>query len=362
MNKKLLTLAISAAIAVPMTVAQADVKVYGAVQMEIARVKNDGTGTVYDVTAATEKVNAIDNKRGQLGIGADEDLGGGMKGLAKFEWNLDTTDNVDNGTTDSFSARDSYVGMSGGFGTLRFGRSGSPYKQSGVALDPFVATTLEARNNFGMSGNADNYGVLLAHGSFVNTGIFYTTPSMGGVTIDSYVGVDGTGADTTGIGQAAQTNGDLSVVVGWKGGPANVFVGFNRLNNTTDTSEPKATKLGGSFKIGDMHNIAFQYEKSNTGKSTGTYAQFGSQADYIFLSYTLKLGSFSLVPQVGQMKTDGGTVGDQKGSYMVLGGIYNMSKTFRVFGGYRGTKLQQTLAAADPRDEKVLTVGMRKDF
>ncbi len=373
MNKKLLTLAIGAAIAAPMTAAQADVKVYGAAQIEIANVKNDGTGAISfnsgSVQPKTTKTLMSDNKRGRLGVSADEDLGGSMKGLAKFEWNLDTADNVDGATgggTSVFGARDSYVGLGGGFGTLRLGRSGSPYKQSGVALDPFITTTLEARNNFGMSGNKDGYGVLNGHNSFVNNGIFYTSPSLAGVMIDAYVGADDTGADSTSASQGVQTGGDLSAVVSWKGGPAKVFVGYSRLNNTAPASgfgEPKAFKLGGEFKISGMHNIAFQYEKANVDNSTtAQYAKYGAKADYLFLSYTLTLGNFSLVPQFGQMKTDGGTSGDEKGSYLVLGGIYKMSKTFRAFGGYRGTKLQQAGVTLDPRDEKVITVGLRKDF
>lgn len=363
MNKKLLTLAIGAAIAAPMTVAQADVKVYGAAQVEVARVKNDGTATVLNVVGGTEETNAIDNKRGRFGIAADEDLGGGMKGLAKFEYNMDTSDNNDNAVANiPFSARDSYVGMSGGFGTLRLGRSGSPYKQSGVALDPFVTTTLEARNNFGMSGNNDGYGVLFAHNSFVSNGIFYTTPSLGGVMINAYVGVDGTGAESGGLGQGAQSNGDLSVVASWKGGPANVFLGYNKLANTTDGSEPTAAKVGASFKLGNMHNIAVQYEMVDTGKTGGIYDTYGAEADYLFLSYTLTLGNFSLIPQAGAMTTNGGTLGDQQGNYLVLGGIYKMSKTFRMFGGYRGTTLEQGGVVSDTRDESVITVGMRKDF
>lgn len=373
MNKKLLTLAIAAVIAAPMTVAQADVKVYGAAQIEIANVKNDGTAAISfnggPIPAGTTKTSVFDNKRGRVGVSADEDLGGSMKGLAKFEWNLDTADNVDGaqgGGTSVFSARDSYVGLGGGFGTLRLGRSGSPYKQSGVALDPFITTSLEARNNFGMSGNKDGYGVLNAHNSFVNNGVFYTSPSMGGVVIDTYLGADDTGLDSSNTSQGAQTGGDLSAVVSWKGGPAKVFVGYSRLNNTAPASgfgEPKAFKVGGDFKIGNMHNIAFQYESANVDNSTtALYANYGAKANYLFLSYTLTLGNFSVIPQLGQMKSDGGVKGDEKGTYLVLGGIYKMSKTFRAFGGYRSTKLSQGGVTLDPRDEKVITVGLRKDF
>jgi len=377
MNKKLLTLAIGASLAAPAMMAQADVKVYGAAQVEIARIKNDGPnaypGTQSSlnnnaVAAGDEKTATLDNKRGRFGISADEDLGGGMKGLAKFEWNVDTADNVDDSkNTNSLSPRDSWVGLKGVFGTIRLGRSGSPYKQTGVALDPFVTTSMEARNNFGMSGNSDGYGVLLAHNSFVSEGLHYTSPSMVGITVDLYVGLDGTGANVAagGQGQGAQTNGDLSAALSWKGGPVNVFVAYIKGNNVVKTAvlspEPEALKIGGQFKFAKMHTIGFQYEMTDLDSVA---ADDTDEGEYLFLSYQLKLGNTTVVAQGGLFENGGGgaAAANQEATYLNLGAIYNFSKTFRVFGGYRATELEDETAAPTVRDDSVITVGMRKDF
>lgn len=380
MNKKLLTLAIGASFAVPAMMAQADVKVYGAAQVEIARIKNDSTnaypGTQSSlnnnaVVANDEKTATVDNKRGRFGIAADEDLGNGMKGLAKFEWNVDTADGTDANATGGdgpLAVRETYVGLQGPFGTVRLGRMNSPYKNSGTALDPFVTTSLEARNNFGMSGNADGYGILTAHNSFVSDGLFYTSPTLVGITLDIYVGLDGTGANLAAgsNAQGAQTNGDLSAVLGWKGGPVNVFVGYNKANNVVKTAvlapEPTAMKIGGQFKFAKMHTISVQYEKTDVDDAATNDTDEG---DYLFLGYQLKLGNTTIVAQGGLFENGGGSVtltDNQEATYYVLGAIYNFSKTFRVFGGWRATELEDESVAPTVRDDSVLTVGMRKDF
>jgi general bacterial porin, GBP family len=317
-----------------------------------------------------------------------------MKALAKFEWNVDTSDNTDNtgcsgtvatisgttftkskiscSTSTPFSARDSWVGLKGGFGTVRLGRSGSPYKQTGVALDPFVTTSLEARNNFGMSGNADGHGVLLAHNSFVSEGLFYTSPEFVGLSVDAYVGLDGTGSNLA-VGnsnQGGQTNGDLSVALRWKGGPINAFVAYNKAANVVTTAalapEPTAMKVGGQVKLAKMHTISFQYEKTDRDNRPTNDTDEG---EYIFLGYQFKLGNTTLVAQGGLFENGGGDVTgvlNQDATYYALGAIYNFSKTFRVFGGYRATELENEDVTPGNiqtvRDDNVITVGMRKDF
>jgi predicted porin len=321
---------------------------------------------------------------------ADEDLGGGMKGLAKFEWNVDTTDNIDascsgtvttiSGTTFTkskiscsgtpFSARDSWVGLKGGFGTVRLGRSGSPYKQSGVALDPFVTTSLEARNNFGMSGNADGHGVLTAHNSFVSEGLFYTSPEFVGLSVDAYVGLDGTGSNVAAVGngnQGSQTNGDLSVALRWKGGPINAFVAYNKAANVVTTAalapEPTAMKVGGQVKLAKMHTISFQYEKTDrtTARPTTPTRPITSSSATSSSSATPPWSPRAACSRTAVAIHDG--TQNQEATYYALGAIYNFSKTFRVFGGYRATELENEVVGVNTvRDDNVITVGMRKDF
>ena len=397
MQKKLLATAIGAMLAGPAIVAHADVTVYGQAQFEFAQVQNDsqfysfGSTTTGDlgswnnniVPADTTRTATVDNKRGRFGIKASEDLGNGWSGVANFEWQVDTADGADS-TTSPISERVSYVGIAQkSIGTLRFGQDNSPYKNSGVALDPFVTTTLEARNNYGMSGNKDGWGVGNAHNGFVQDGLFFDSASWGGAYVNLYVGLDRTGTDgacTTGFTgsnncdatSSGKNNGDLSAVAGWKGDlgavALNVFAGYMELNNTNSNpigSEPTATKLGAQVTIAKAHTVSFQYEMTDRADYDGFVGDGIDEADYLFLGYQGKFGPVTAVAQYGQMTTGSyGGLFDYEGTYYAIGAIYNFSKTFRTFAGWRQTDLDLNtlIGGVTVRDEKVLSIGLRKDF
>jgi len=420
MQKKLLTAAIGAALAAPAFVAQADVTVYGRAQFEYATVTNDSNyyafptsnfpggswnngNTVNSKLAGKNTRGAtLDNKMGRFGIKADEDLGGGWKGVANFEFQVDTADGQDGanskvgnskntGSTtvggNTISDRVSYVGISNkSIGTLRFGQDHSPYKVSGVPLDPFIATTLEARNNGGMSGNRDGYSVGNGHSGFWQDSLFFNSASWAGVYVNAALGLDSTGSDgsctvwstcdSSGTTNG-KNNGDISIVGGWKGnaGPVglNVFAGYMKLANTNAgnalAGDPTATKFGAQVVVAKAHTISLQYEMTDR-KNVGGPAADLSKADYLFLGYQGKFGPVTAVAQYGQT-TPGdylGLIGGYDSKYYAVGAIYNMSKTFRIFGGYRKTEvnwsgLAELLGAqGNLREDSVLSIGMRKDF
>lgn len=399
MQKKLLTAAIGAVLTGPAFVAQADVTVYGSAQVEWAQVDNGSTYDAYGnpttgvgtwnnsntIPAGFTRSGLVDNNRGRFGIKANEDLGGGWTGLAHFEWKVDTADGVDGNTStsgsvqnnDVLSDRVSTVGLSHkAIGTLRFGQDSSPYKISGVALDPFVTTTLEARNNYGMSGNRDGWGVANAHNNFWQDSLFFNSASFGGAYVNVALGLDRTGTDgscNTFLGSNCdaagrsngKNNGDLDVAVGWKGDfgiGLHVFGGYTKLVNTTNLDEPTAMKLGAQLTIVKAHTVSLQYEATDRGSYTGGAFGGADEGQYLFLGYQGKFGPVTAVVQAGKFES-GDFVGySYEGNYLAIGAIYNLSKTFRVFGGLRKTELDFTNAGYTLRDEQVLSVGIRKDF
>lgn len=411
MQKKILTVAIGAALASPAFVAQADVTAYGIAQVEWASIKNEsgfnnnfgtfangvwgtaGTNLGTAIPTGYSRSTLIDNNQSRFGIKATEDLGGGMTGIGVVEFAVDLADGspATNTTTNSpAAARKMYVGLGvKGAGTLLLGRDSTPYAYSGVALDPFVGTTLEARNNFGMSGHRDGWGVLNAHNAFVD-GVFFNSDSWGGAYVNLYMGVNHSDPDytcvginlCTNVGQAGnRTAGDLSIVAGWKGdaGPVslNAFAGYNKNGaantatglNINEQNAPTALKVGVQATFVKTQTVSFQYEQTDRGSINTNPLENGvAKLDYMFLGYKGDFGPVSAVVQLGQTsKTDSpnGTWGYQ-GKYYALGAIYNMSKTFRAFGGYRQTELTSDWASlnnqANNRKDSVMTIGLRKDF
>lgn len=358
MHKKLLTVAIGAAISSMAVTAQADVKIYGRVQAEVAGVKAQTTsGSSTRIT----KTDVIDNGGGTLGVSADEDLGGGMKGIGKVEFQIDTAGSnaTGQGTANSIASkgdREMFVGLQGGFGTFRLGRVNTPYKLTGVALDPFVTTVLQARGNGGMSGNVGtNVTALNTHApGYVNNGIVYNMPKFGGVGFDLYISPD----------TVNHTSGDFSAAVTWAGGPVSIFVAHNHDENangtsaTNNTYDAKATKVGAQFKFGGAGSLAIQAEQLDTGVTAAT-ATVANEVDFLFVGYQLPIGKVTAAIQVAM--SEGNTTGSTTDTiYGALGARYNFSKTFSTYGGVRITETER--GSATTEDTEAYTIGLRKDF
>lgn len=396
MNKKLLTAAIGAAlVAVPMFAANADVKVGGHAQVEYYNgdtecntltapgltgtpVCTGGTGSV-----TRDGSGLVDNARGRFWIAADEDLGGGMKGLAHFEFSVDTAnsgsasmsgDAVD-GTARTFDqrTRQKWVGLQGGFGTLKFGNQHGAYKLAGgVAWDPLNATVLEARGNGAQSGSGDAIAgaASFAHNGFIPGAITYTTPKSLPVEIQLLYAPseNKTSAGEVTANVAAGNNrgvgdgDDMQLSAKWKAGWLELMAAFSQnevfnANPGTTKADFDATKFGARATFGP-HAVWLQSENMDTGKtSVGDAADV--ERDYVWLGYSVKFGNNTFVAQWGESDDD--AANKFEAEYRSLGLIHNMSKTFRIFGGWRETESSVANNVGN-RETTIFSVGMRKDF
>lgn len=330
MNKKLIAIAAGAVFALPMA-ASADVIVYGKAQVEVANFDRDLAGTLdQNGDPITDGIDVVDQARGRIGFKASEDLGDGLKGIAKFEFKADTADGVASGAAIALSPRESFVGLKASWGQIEMGRLKSEYKYTGgVKYDPFVATTLEARRNGGMTGGS------LGHNGFLTKSVGYRVKA---------------GPVKLGITYApSEDDGLLSAAAkfGAKNWEAFLAVIDNGDRNGVGSPAYSSAKVGGKVKFGGMHTIVGQFE--STDPDTG-----GAEPTYLFLGYHLKMGKNTVVVQYGANDADGGTDID----YLTLGFIHKFSKSTRVFGGYRLTSPDSTVSS----DINVISVGLRKDF
>jgi predicted porin len=337
MNKKLLALAVSAAIAGPSAALAADVTVYGQAQAEVASFSDETSDTTkvpttdLNYAGKIDGIGMFDRGRGRLGVKASEDLGNGLTGLAKLEYQTDTVGSK----AGLFNSRDTWVGLKGGFGQIELGRLKSPYKYAGgVKYDAFVTTTLQARGNGGM--RKGDFG---ANG-FVSEMVGYRSPKIANMlTVEATYG---------------PSENDGAWIVSAKVGQKNweAFVAANDQGdrytdpNTGDTLDNTAVKFGGMYKMG-AHKVMLQYEQV-TQVDQDTLVK--SKPTYTFLGYNLSMGKIQAVVQGGVYDPD--ISGTDTATYAALGGFYKFSKTTRAFLGYRTTT----------DVESVFTIGMRKDF
>ncbi|MEY4961276.1 MAG: hypothetical protein RL610_1455, partial [Pseudomonadota bacterium] len=143
MNKKLIALAVAGALAAPVIASAqgTNVTIFGRVQQEYSGVDNGNN-------AYQGGLN--DNARSsRWGLQITEDLGRGLRAIARLEQGL----NTGSGTANTPSSAQ--------WGDVKFGRVQSPFKDfaGGMTIDPFAYTTLQA-NGAGatMTGSANGMG------------------------------------------------------------------------------------------------------------------------------------------------------------------------------------------------------------
>jgi predicted porin len=334
MKKNLLALAVGATVAAaPIVATQADVKVWGRLEVELVNV-DGGTDVGGDAPTEIDSRTAMGDAGGQsrFGIDASKDLGNGLKAIGRYAWKTDPSNGAD------ISARDQWVGLAGGFGKVLFGRLPSHYKMyGGVKWDPYTATFMEARRSGGMSGDA------LGHNGFVNDIIAYVSPKLGAVEVAlGYIADDSAGTDGSIIAAAK---------AGF--GPIELMGAYQNIEQPAGTDDITQMKAGIRYNANGL-TAAWQYEdvdNSGSVRVNGIRLAGGQEAKINFLNLGYKFGNTRIAGNYG--KTDAANNG-QDVDYFALGVTYFLAKKVRVYGGYAQTELAEK--------SKLWGAGMRYDF
>jgi predicted porin len=161
MKKTLVAVAAMAAV----TGAMADATFYGAIDQTYNQAKTSTNGVV---TSSKTGFGAYQDGQSLLGVKGSEDLGNGMKASYLYEFGLATE------TTATPTNRQSYIGLSGGFGAFRIGKQYSQAFNNAVAADPLGAT-----GGYGVVGAAGLVGYDgTEHPLRQDRGIQYDLPSF----------------------------------------------------------------------------------------------------------------------------------------------------------------------------------------
>jgi len=207
MNKKLLTLAVAAAMVAPLA-AQAGNSgptVYGVAHASVENIDDDSVqNDVWNVVS----------RQSRWGIKGSEDLGNGLSAIYKFEFQIDIDDA--NGAASNEMSRNQYVGLAHkDMGTLLLGRHDSPMKFMTISRDQFN-TKLGDWNE--VTGNS---GVTAARDRRVNDAILYKSPKFSGFEAAAMISpgesqtADGLADGITSIG-ARYVNGPIYVGAAWE--------------------------------------------------------------------------------------------------------------------------------------------------
>jgi len=223
MKKSLLAVAVAAALPAA-AFAQTNVTLSGNVKLGIANTK-------YSNGAAGNGSGAsMDDGSSRFIISGSEDLGSGMKGIFMIDNRF--RPDQSGGGTGTLAGGNSFVGLAGGFGTIRLGRL-DQYYGFGTDEHGARATALQHSNISLLSyvGNA-SANRTIANASRTPNLVRYDLPAMGGLVGGigySFNGI-GTYSDDGSVGDPSKGSA-WTVDLGWRGGPIGVGAAYWRAEN-----------------------------------------------------------------------------------------------------------------------------------
>jgi predicted porin len=345
MQKKLLAIAVAGALAPAAAMAQSTVEIYGRANMGLDSWQ--ATGTVDPAASYKSRLRVFDFGS-RLGFRVNESLGGGMRAFVVMETGVNIDSGSGNGqsgqanaSTGFWASRDSYAGLGGDWGDVRFGRQ-SPFYSNGIimqAASNYINQAMDSAFSFS--------GALAQPSGRESNVLSYNSPTLGGFNASlSYGPGASEGALYTGSGQGKE---QLYVVTArYTGGPirAQFDYGTRKDVGNVDSQDRNAWKvgLGWSYAPGSQISaIVGNVKDKNIATAVGGFAAVGSSpnADIWILNWEHMLGQWQLIAQYakfGKIKDLTVDPGDTDAQGYTLAAKYFLSKRTGVYASWNELK------------------------
>jgi len=323
MKKSAVALAIGAMLATPF--ASADVELLG--KAVVLYGKLHGSIDSYDrgsPTAGIPEPTGIEvtSNSSRIGFKGEKEITSGVKGLWKFESEIDIS-----GEAGGLSARNRYAGLGGVWGSVLVGIHDTPYKEM-LGYTQFGDTVGDARSILGQISSNDNqfnqraksmamYEIKVAGFS----GSLLYSPDFEDVN-DPDTGVTG------------RKNKLISAGVGYKIGGFQVGAAYEQQENidNTDGKDASGLRVGAKFKMGGLQ-IGGIYENLN---DDGYGVRMARSAYGANVAYTI--ASFTFAGQYLKADTSDLAGGNDGADQYSLGVNYKFGKDMQVYLVYAALK------------------------
>lgn len=299
-----------------------------------------------DTAVGSEKINGASTKElfsGQLttsrwGLRGSEDLGDGLR--ANF--NLEATLNSDTGAIGSsagFFDRQSWVGLSGGFGSFKAGRSDTAFddiRDLAVVYDLWDSEFSPTKIAY-TAGVGD-------YSSRASNMVRYDTPSFGGLSAGLSHAMDE---------DEAQKRDVTAANLRYRSGALDVGLGYQQQKHeATPGSDRDYLALSASYKF-DALRVSGGYQRAENGA--------GTTDDEYSLGVAVPFGAFELSAGYAWSEAETAGATSAKGSAFAIGGTYSLSKRTRLYAGLLDGEIEDG-AGATVTDRRLFAVGVRHDF
>jgi predicted porin len=345
MKKSLLALAaLSTLAAAGTSFAQTNVTIYGIVDAGLVRDIHGTAGT------STRLDSGLQNGS-RLGFKGTEDLGGGLSAIFTLEsgFNIDTGVSGQQG---QLFGRQAWVGVNGGFGTVKLGRQTTVVYNNSGTFDPFGDTLA------GDSARLFNY-----NGSRSNNTISYAINQAGFRGEIDY-----------GFGEVAgntKANRYAAAALGYANGPIDVIVTHSRQTDATDANVAKTTLVGANYNFGIVKLYgAYAWNKGSGGPNTTTNTTTTTDAFIGRDSRDALIGLSAPVGPAGTIMTSYIRKKDRQfansdTNQIALGYSYNLSSRTALYTSFARVANDGAVARltdAPGQTEKLYNVGVRHKF
>jgi predicted porin len=275
--------AIAAVLASAGAMAQSNVTIYGIADLVVHKDKGASMQMTNGGVSAS-----------RWGITGAEDLGGGLKASFKFEQGL----SLENGSTGAGFNREASLGLSGGFGMVKFGHFSTAFDTNEGAGFAAFYSVLNPAWEWTTYSNARH-----------DNGIYYASPEFGGFSVDASVNLE------EGVANSRHT----AVVLKYSSGP--LYAAF--LTQDDKSVAEKQSRVELSYDLG-FAKALFAYDTFDAaGEDTKQYT-IGADVP---MSDSLTLsGGFSSTKTDAAARINGWS----------LAAAYSLSKRTTVYGGLYG--------------------------
>lgn len=344
MDKKILSTAIAGVLAGSMAfAANADVTLYGQVDLSIDAVDIDGAGDDINMNSNTSAI----------GVKGSEDLGNGLSAIFLLEYQTDVSGN-DTAAGSVTTGRDQWIGLKGGFGKVRFGTMSTTYKSSGAMIDPLYRTSFQGRS-WGMQSSLHSGDGADGEGRATNA-IGFDTADYNGLSAAATYSFDDN-CNAASVQPCSPDDDSYSLGARYKNGPALVFADYV----TSDQGgADDAWKVGGSYSFGDAA-VYGQFESDGgliaNGVPGDPSAAENEGMDIWHLAGSYTMGNALLYAGYGQGDDDD-AAGNTEYSVWTIAGIYNFSKRTMTYAGFQ--QVSEDCTGCGETDH--FGVGMRHKF
>ncbi|WP_281660439.1 porin [Microvirgula aerodenitrificans] len=393
--KKLIALAVAA---LPLA-AMADVTLYGNIEASVEGGKSNGygfssgrdnvTGEQLHSTKNLKSGVRIDDTGSYIGFKGNEDLGNGLKAIWQVEQGLNidgtTGSGSGNGYNNTWATRDSFVGLTGDFGTVRLGRLSTYLNSDMEKYDAWI---------YGAGVNGATITSANTLDGRINNAVRYDSPNIAGFKFTALYGAD---EQREYASNNTRTNKNIwNLGLGYENSGYFVdasYVGYmdqnyGSVDDGTSDKYGKGDKNGNYWRIEGGYNannllVAAAYGQSKlygtsspyfglAGVKVGTLvngvalteadianAEFKTQEAALTLGYTI--GAFTpkfTYARVWDIKANGNKIEDNALNQYVVGVDYALSKRTTTYASYGYVDHK----ANDVSSEQTFAVGVQHKF